>query len=110
MVGLGYVGLPLATAFGAHTRTIGFDRDSTKISSLKKGVDSTGEVDSERIRRANHLEFTDSPTSLAEASVIIVAVPTPIDAAKRPNLVPLTGAAQTVGENLSPGATVVFES
>ncbi|MEO0437617.1 MAG: nucleotide sugar dehydrogenase [Pseudomonadota bacterium] len=110
VVGLGYVGLPLATALGTRSKTIGFDRDADKILGLKKGLDSTGEVDHERIQQAVYLEFTDSPAKLSEASVIIVAVPTPIDAAKRPDLGPLIGAAQTVGKHLSPGATVVFES
>lgn len=110
IVGLGYVGLPLAVAFGGKTRTIGFDLNEQKLEQYRAGVDPTGEVGSDRLRSATWLEFTSSPGDLAEASVIIVVVPTPIDDAKRPNLKPLEAASRTVGRVMKPGTIVVYES
>jgi len=110
VVGLGYVGLPLAVAFGKQVATIGFDLDQRKLENYCKAIDPSGEVSEGELRAAEQLEFTTDPARLAEAEAIIVAVPTPIDAARRPDLSPLEGASRTVGANLSPGAVVIFES
>jgi UDP-N-acetyl-D-galactosamine dehydrogenase len=110
VVGLGYVGLPLAVAFGRLCRTIGFDLNEEKLAHYRTGRDLNGEVEAEQLAEAKLLEFTSDPAGLVEASVVIVVVPTPIDAARRPDLRPLEGACRTVGANLRPGATVIFES
>jgi UDP-N-acetyl-D-glucosamine/UDP-N-acetyl-D-galactosamine dehydrogenase len=110
VVGLGYVGLPLAVAFGGKRRTIGFDLNVGKLEHYRNGRDPSGEVSPEQLTAASLLEFTSDPQKLAEAEVIIVVVPTPIDAARRPDLSPLEGACRTVGKYLQSGATVVFES
>lgn len=110
IVGLGYVGLPLAVAFGSQVRTIGFDLNEQKLASYAQGNDPTGEVGAESLAAASHLVFTSDPAMLSQANVIIVVVPTPIDDAHRPDLGPLEGASKTVGQNLSPGTTVVYES
>jgi UDP-N-acetyl-D-galactosamine dehydrogenase len=110
IVGLGYVGLPLAVAFGKQLRTIGFDLNEQKLAHYRDGYDPSGEVKPEALTAAASLEFTSDPAQLAEASTIIVVVPTPIDDAHRPDLGPLEGASRTVGQHLAPGATVIFES
>ena len=110
IVGLGYVGLPLAVAFGARRRTIGFDMNKTKLDQYRAGVDPTGEVGAEKLATAKHLEFTTDPAMLSQASIIIIVVPTPIDQARRPDLTPLEGASRTVGKYLRPGTTVIYES
>jgi len=110
IVGLGYVGLPLAVAFGRQRRTIGLDLNEAKLAQYRAGRDPSGEVDADALAAAAHLEFTSDPARLAAASVIIVVVPTPIDAARRPDLGPLEGACRSVGANMRPGAIVVFES
>jgi UDP-N-acetyl-D-galactosamine dehydrogenase len=110
VVGLGYVGLPLAVEFGKKVRTIGFDLLPQKIESYRRHVDPTGEVSSEDLKAAEFLEATSDPTRLSEADFIIVAVPTPIDAAHRPDFSPLVGASLTVGRQMKKGATVVYES
>jgi UDP-N-acetyl-D-galactosamine dehydrogenase len=110
IVGLGYVGLPLAVAFGARRRTIGFDLNESKLASYREGHDPSGEVSAGQLAAAAQLEFTSDAGALAEAKIIVVVVPTPIDKAKRPDLSPLEGASRTVGEHLQPGAIVVFES
>ena len=110
IVGLGYVGLPLAVAFGRQRPTIGFDLNEAKLEHYRAGRDPTGEVDAEQLTEANQLQFTSDATRLAEASIIVVVVPTPIDAARRPDLGPLEGACRTVGANLKAGAIVIFES
>ncbi|MFH0798587.1 MAG: nucleotide sugar dehydrogenase [Pseudomonadota bacterium] len=109
VVGLGYVGLPVAVAFGKHDEVIGFDISVRRIAELKEGRDLTGEVNAEDIR-STKINFTSDPTSLKTADFIIVAVPTPIDDAKRPDLTPVIKASETVGRNLSRGAIVVYES
>ncbi len=109
VVGLGYVGLPLAVALSREFDVVGFDVSSRRIRELQEGVDSTGEVDSERLRQAV-LTLTDSPTDLRRAGVVIVAVPTPIDQHRRPDLAYVSGASTLVGENMLPGCMVVFES
>ena len=110
IVGLGYVGLPLAVAYGQRRRTIGFDLNEEKLAHYRAGRDPSGEVEPDQLAKARHLEYTSDPAELSEASVIIVVVPTPIDAARRPDLGPLEGACRTVGQYLKPGTTVVFES
>ncbi len=110
VVGLGYVGLPLAVEFGKKGRTIGFDLSARKIASYKEGVDPTGEVSTEDLKAAVHLELSADPGVLAEADFIIVAVPTPVDDAHQPDFRPLVGSSESVGKNLKRGATVVFES
>ncbi len=110
IVGLGYVGLPLAVAFGARQRTIGFDLNERKLGQYRQGVDPTGEVGAEKLGEATLLEFTSDPAALSEATVIIVVVPTPIDDAQRPDLTPLQSASRTVGQHMKPGTIVVYES
>jgi UDP-N-acetyl-D-galactosamine dehydrogenase len=110
VIGLGYVGLPLAIAFGKVRRVIGFDMSKPKIESYRKGIDPTGEVDPADMRAAVHLEYTDDGARLAEADVIIVAVPTPVDEAHNPDFTPLVGASETAGRCMKKGTTVVFES
>jgi UDP-N-acetyl-D-galactosamine dehydrogenase len=110
IVGLGYVGLPLAVEFGKKYRTIGFDLSGEKVAAYSKGVDPTGEVSPEDLKAARMLEVTTNPRSLREADFIIVAVPTPVDDAHNPDFGPLIGASTSVGQNLTRGTTVVFES
>ena len=110
VIGLGYVGLPLAVAFGKKRRVIGFDMSKPKIESYRNGIDPTGEVDPADMRAASQLEFTDDGARLAEADVIIVAVPTPVDEAHNPDFTPLIGASETAGKYIKRGTTVVFES
>lgn len=109
VVGLGYVGLPVAVAFGRKSEVIGYDISGKRIAELKKGQDSTGEVSAEDLRSAK-INFTSDPSSLKTANFIIVTVPTPIDDAKRPDLTSVIKASETVGRNLSCGAIVVYES
>ncbi len=110
IVGLGYVGLPLAVAFGSRQRTIGFDLNEAKLEAYRRGEDPSGEVEAGKLRDAARLELSSDPACLAEADVVIVVVPTPIDDAKRPDLSPLQGATKSVGQHIKAGAVVVFES
>jgi UDP-N-acetyl-D-galactosamine dehydrogenase len=110
VVGLGYVGLPLAVEFGKKVRTIGFDLSQAKIDAYRRHVDPTGEVSSEDLKAANRLDVTTDASRLKEADVIIVAVPTPIDEAHQPDFSPLIGASISVGRHLKKGATIVYES
>jgi UDP-N-acetyl-D-galactosamine dehydrogenase len=110
VVGLGYVGLPLAVEFGKQRRTIGFDLSAPKIESYRRCIDPTGEVSSSELKTARHLIPTTNPESLREADIIVVAVPTPVDEAHQPDFSPLVGASETVGRNLKKGAVVVYES
>ena len=110
VVGLGYVGLPLAVEFGKKQRTIGFDLSVTKVDSYRKFIDPTGEVSSEDLKAAKYLEIGNDPVALAQADFIVVAVPTPVDDAHQPDFSPLIGSSTSVGRNLKRGATVVFES
>ncbi len=110
VVGLGYVGLPLAVEFGKKFRTIGFDLSHQKIAAYRNHIDPTGEVSSDNLRAATLLEVTTDPALLQEADFVVVAVPTPVDDAYQPDFTPLVGASRTVGQNLKPGAIVVFES
>lgn len=109
VVGLGYVGLPIAVAFADKVKTIGFDIDQEKISIYLKGIDPTNEIGDERIQQTT-LEFTSNPERLKEAKLIIVAVPTPINGDKTPNLSPVVNASKIIGQNLTQGTIVVFES
>jgi UDP-N-acetyl-D-galactosamine dehydrogenase len=110
VVGLGYVGLPLAVAFGKERPTIGFDLSSKRIESVRHLVDATGEIGTAELMQAKHLRPTANPADLARAQFIIVAVPTPINPARQPDLRPLELASETVGRYLKPGATVIYES
>ena len=110
VVGLGYVGLPLAVEFGKQYRTIGFDLSRDKVAAYERGVDPTGEVSGDELRAARHLSVTTDPAQLREADLVVVAVPTPVDEAHRPDFTPLVSASEAVGKNLKRGATVVFES
>ena len=109
VVGLGYVGLPLAAAFGKVIPTIAFDINENRVRELRKGTDRNGEVGKADLRE-KLLELTSDPAALRRASVIIVAVPTPVDKAKRPDLSCLIDASRLVAQNLSRGTTVVYES
>jgi len=110
VVGLGYVGLPLAVEFGKRYRTIGFDLSAAKIAAYRQFNDPTGEVSSDELRAAKGLEVTTDAASLREADFVVVAVPTPVDDAHQPDFTPLLGASESVGRNLKRGAVVVFES
>ena len=110
VVGLGYVGLPLAVEFGKKFRTVGFDLSADKVASYRRHVDPTGEISSEDLQAASQLSVTTDPKDLAQADIIVVAVPTPIDAARRPDFGPLVGASATVGKHMKRGAVVVYES
>ena len=110
VVGLGYVGLPLAVEFGKKFRTIGFDLAEEKVDAYRRRFDPTGEVNTQEFKAAERLEVTTNPRALREADFIIVAVPTPVDSAHNPDFGPLVGASTSVGQNLSRGAVVVFES
>lgn len=110
VVGLGYVGLPLAVEFGKKFRTIGFDLSVEKIESYKRFIDPTGEVSNEDLKAATMLEVGTNPAALKEADFVIVAVPTPVDDAHQPDFSPLVGSSKAVGQNLKQGAIVVFES
>jgi UDP-N-acetyl-D-galactosamine dehydrogenase len=110
VVGLGYVGLPLAIEFGKKYRTIGFDLSERKIAAYREGNDPTGEVSRGEFDAASQLQVTTDGAALGEADIIVVAVPTPIDDAHRPDFGPLLGASETVGRHLKRGATIVYES
>ena len=109
VVGLGYVGLPIAVAFGKQQRVIGFDINKAKIAELQKGLDRTGEVSSADLK-ATDVHYTYQPGDLKAADFIIVAVPTPINEALQPDLTALRRSSELIGANLSPGSIVVFES
>ncbi len=110
VVGLGYVGLPLAIEFGKKFRTIGFDLAEDRVSKYREHIDPTGEVSKEEFRSAEKLVVTNDAAALREADYIIVAVPTPVDAAHRPNFGPLVSASETVGRNMKRGSVVIYES
>ena len=110
IIGLGYVGLPLALEFAKRFPVIGFDINERRIAELRAGRDSTREADASELSEATNLEFTSDAAEIAEANVYIVTVPTPIDEHKRPDLRPLIGASETIGKLLGPGDVVIFES
>jgi len=109
VVGLGYVGLPVAVAFGQKYPVVGFDVNEHRIETLKKNVDYTGEVSAEELKKAR-IKYTTSAEKLKDCNFIIVTVPTPISKSKRPDLSYLIKASETVGQNLQAGAVVVYES
>ncbi len=110
IIGLGYVGLPLAVAFGRLGPTVGFDIQHKRVAELQAHHDQTREIAPEQLREAHQLRFTDDPADLAGCEVFIVTVPTPVDAYKRPDLTALESASRTVGRALPPGGLVIFES
>jgi UDP-N-acetyl-D-glucosamine/UDP-N-acetyl-D-galactosamine dehydrogenase len=110
VIGLGYVGLPLAIEFGKKYTTIGFDIDSRRIRELQSGRDHTLEAGKRELASAKRLHFTTDPRKLRNAAVFIVTVPTPIDRYKRPDLGPLASASRTIGKSLKKGAVVIYES
>jgi len=110
VVGLGYVGLPLAVEFGKKRKTIGFDLSQAKVENYRQCIDPTGEVSSEDLRAAKQLTVSTDPAVLAQADFIIVAVPTPVDLAHQPDLAALSGASESVGKHMKSGAIVVYES
>lgn len=108
LVGLGYVGMPIAVEFAKHVSVIGFDINEKRVNEYRNGIDATNEV-GEAIKNTK-VDFTADPTRLKEAKFIIVAVPTPVNDDNSPDLRPVEGASRTVGQNLTPGTIVVFES
>src|SRR5512139_913082 len=110
VVGLGYVGLPLAVEFGKKTSTIGYDLSVEKIASYRRFCDPTGEVSTDDLKAATQLTVTTDPAALAQADFIIIAVPTPVDEAHIPDFSPLVGSSTTVGKHMKRGATVIYES
>lgn len=110
IIGLGYVGLPLAVEFSKQFPTVGFDTKEERITELKNGIDATREVTAQELRNVKNITFTSQPELLADCNVIIIAVPTPIDVNKRPDLSPLVYASRTAGKVLKKGDTVIYES
>jgi UDP-N-acetyl-D-galactosamine dehydrogenase len=110
VIGLGYVGLPLVIEFGKQMRTIGFDIARNKVQACQRGTDPSRELSDEDMALATHALYTDDPTLLQEADIVIVAVPTPVDNAHIPDFRPLIGASTSVGRHLKKGAIVVYES
>lgn len=108
LVGLGYVGMPIAVEFAKHVKVIGFDINEKRVNEYKNGIDSTNEI-GEAIKNTT-VDFTSDPTALKKARFIVVAVPTPVKDDNSPDLRPLESASKTIGQNLSPGTIVVFES
>jgi len=110
VIGLGYVGLPLAVEFGKKYKTLGFDLAADKVAAYARHVDPTGEVSTEDLRAATGLTCSTDPAVIGEADFIVVAVPTPVDDAHKPDFTPLVKSSESVGRHLKRGATVVFES
>jgi len=110
VIGLGYVGLPLAVEFGKKRKVVGFDINTVRIAELRASKDTTLEVDAAEMAEAAHLSFTDQLDDLAECTTFIVTVPTPIDEHKRPDLTPLLKASETIGKVLKRGDIVIYES
>ena len=110
IIGLGYVGLPLAVEFGKKRQVIGFDINAKRITELQGGQDHTLETTPEELKAATQLAFTSHVDDLRDCSVFIVTVPTPIDNANRPDLTPLIKASETIGKVMKDGAIVIFES
>lgn len=110
IIGLGYVGLPLAVEFGKHYPTIGFDINAQRISELNDGVDNTLEVESEELKASPQLSFTDQLNDIRDCNCYIVTVPTPVDKHRQPDLSPLRGASKAIAAVISKGDTVIYES
>lgn len=109
LVGLGYVGMPIAVEFSKHVKVIGFDINKKKIELYQQGIDPTKEVGDEEIQKSS-VEWTSDETKIKEAKFIIVAVPTPVNADTTPDLTPVESSSQIVGRNLTKGSIVVYES
>nr|MBP7636139.1 nucleotide sugar dehydrogenase [Candidatus Ozemobacteraceae bacterium] len=109
VVGLGYVGLPLAHAFAKKFHVVGFDCNAAKVALLKKGIDPTGEVPEGGLKQVK-IDFTTDPKALENCRFIVVAVPTPVDKNNRPDLTPLVKSSESVGRHLRKGSVVVYES
>lgn len=110
VIGLGYVGLPLAVEFGKHRGVVGFDINVSRINALKKGRDSTLEVSDEELRMCPHLSYSSDLDDLVECNTFVVTVPTPIDEYKQPDLSPLIKASESIGKILKKGDLVIYES
>jgi len=110
VIGLGYVGLPLAVEFGKKFRTLGFDLAADKVAAYARHEDPTGEVSGDDLRASTHLTCSTDPAIIAEADFIIVAVPTPVDDAHQPDFTPLVKSSESVGKHIKRGAIVVYES
>jgi UDP-N-acetyl-D-galactosamine dehydrogenase len=110
VVGLGYVGLPLVVEFGKQMRTIGFDIAVPKVQACRNGSDPSRELEDWQLAEATHAVYTSDPAMLSEADMVIVAVPTPVDQAHRPDFGPLIGASASVGRHMKQGATIIYES
>ncbi|HEV8078804.1 MAG TPA: NAD(P)-binding domain-containing protein, partial [Marinobacter sp.] len=110
VIGLGYVGLPLAAAFGCKRPVVGFDINSQRVQQLKDGVDLTREMSPQELADAKYLSFTTDLEAIRGCRIFIVTVPTPIDEFKSPDLTPLIRASETVGKVLKPGDLVIYES
>jgi UDP-N-acetyl-D-glucosamine/UDP-N-acetyl-D-galactosamine dehydrogenase len=110
IIGLGYVGLPLAVEFGRQWPTLGFDVNAKRIAELRDGHDHTREVEPEELRASSRLGFSEDPRDLRDCNVYVITVPTPVDRNKRPDLSPLESASRTVGSVLSAGDVVIYES
>jgi UDP-N-acetyl-D-glucosamine/UDP-N-acetyl-D-galactosamine dehydrogenase len=110
IVGLGYVGLPVAVAFGKERATIGFDISKRRVQNLRQHNDPTGEVSADELKAAQWLKVTDDPSRIGEADFIIVAVPTPVNEARQPDFSPLESASEVVGKHMKAGATIIYES
>ena len=107
IIGLGYVGLPLSIEFGKAFKTIGFDTKQSRVADLKRGHDSSFEVTSEKFQESKRLTFTNDVNDIANCNVYIITVPTPIDEYKKPNLMPLITASETVGKFLQKDDLVI---
>ena len=110
VIGLGYVGLPLAVEFAKKRPVIGFDINQSRVKELQGGRDHTLEVEPEGLKAAKYISYTADPEDLREANTFIVTVPTPIDEYKRPDLTPLLKASEMLGKVLSKGDIVIYES
>lgn len=110
VIGLGYVGLPLAAAFGKHRDVIGYDNSFKRIDELKQGIDNTRELSIEELNKSNYLTFTSDVSDIQSCEIFIVTVPTPIDSGNHPNLEPLVVASEMIGKVMKIGAIVIFES
>jgi UDP-N-acetyl-D-galactosamine dehydrogenase len=110
IIGLGYVGLPLAVEFGKKRSVVGFDVNSQRVSELKEGRDRTLEIEPEQLRQVEHLVLSTNPDDLNSCNCFIVTVPTPVDSSNRPDLTPLIKASETVGRALNRGGIVIYES
>ena len=110
LIGLGYVGLPLAVEFGKHRIVVGFDINSFRINELKNGTDSTLEITDQELKDATHLSYTTNLDDVKDCEIFIITVPTPIDKHKKPDLTPLESSSEAVGSILKKGDIVIYES